>query len=65
VAQQVLQQHLESERQVVHAQPVQTVQPPPAIAKHHRITDLQAVPQWWVPSFSSTAAVLARSETSG
>lgn len=47
VAQQVIQQHLEGERQVVHAQPVQTVQLAPAIAKHHRITGLQAVPQWW------------------
>jgi hypothetical protein len=43
MAQQILQQHLEGERQVVHAQPVQAVQPPPAIANQHRITGLQAV----------------------
>jgi hypothetical protein len=43
VAQQVLQQHLEGERQVIHAQPVQTVQPPPATAEQHRVTSLQAV----------------------
>jgi hypothetical protein len=43
VAQQVLQQHLEGERQVVHAQPVQTVQLPPAAAEQHLVTSLQAV----------------------
>jgi hypothetical protein len=43
VPQQVLQQHLEGERQVVHAQPVQPVQLPPATAEHHRITGLQAI----------------------
>jgi hypothetical protein len=43
MAQQVLQQHLEGERQMVHAQPVQTVQLPPAIAKPHHITGLQAI----------------------
>jgi hypothetical protein len=43
VAQQVLQEHLEGERQMVHAQPVQTVQPPPAVAKPHRITGVQAI----------------------
>jgi hypothetical protein len=43
VAQQVLQQHLEGERQPVHAQPVQTVELPPAPAEQHRIPALQAV----------------------
>jgi hypothetical protein len=41
--QQVLQQHLEGERQVVDAQPVQPVQLPPATAEHHRITGSQAI----------------------
>jgi hypothetical protein len=43
VAQQVLQQHLEGERQMVDAQLIQTVQLPPAIAEQHRVTGLQAI----------------------
>jgi len=64
VAQQVIQQHLEGERQVVHAQPVQTC------SYHRRSPSITASRVCRLfrsggLSFSSTAAVLARAETSG